>query len=48
MPNLCVDVIGNVTTCCDAKAFGLIVFVLKSILCFRYHFHYLPLEIQAV
>ena len=39
MPNLCVGVIGDVTSCRDVEAFGLIVFVLGSVLCFRYRFH---------
>ena len=48
MPELCVGVIGNVTSCRDAEAFGLIVFMLRSIFCFRYDFHYLLFEVWAV
>ena len=48
MPDLCVDVIGNVTSCHDAETFGLIVFVLASVFCFQYHFYYLLFEVQAV
>ena len=32
MPDLCVGVIGDLTSCRDAEAFGLIVFVLGSVL----------------
>ena len=39
MPNLCVSVIGNVTSHRDIEAFGLIVFVLGNILRFWYCFH---------
>ena len=39
MSDLCVGVIGDVTSCRDAEAFGLIVFVLGSVLYFWYHFH---------
>ena len=34
MPDLCVGVIGDITSRHDAKAFGLIVFVLGSVFCF--------------
>ena len=46
MPDLCVDVIGNITFHCDAEAFGLIVFVLESVLYFRNHSHYLPSKFE--
>ena len=36
MPDLCVGIIGNVTSRRDAEAFGLIVFVLGSVLFFWY------------
>ena len=39
MLDLCVDVISDLTSCRDAKALGLIVFVLGSVLCFRNRFH---------
>ena len=39
MLDLCVGVISNVISCRDAEAFGLIVFVLESVLCFWYGFH---------
>ena len=39
MPDLCVGVIGDVTSRRDVEAFGLIVFVLKSVLYSRYNFH---------
>ena len=47
MPDLCVGVIGDVTSRRDAEAFGLIVFVLGSVLCFRYRSHYLLLKLRA-
>ena len=34
MPDLCVSIIGNVISCYDAEAFGLIIFVLGSFLFF--------------
>ena len=40
--------INNLTSCRNAKGFALIVFVLGSVLCFWYRFHYLPLKVQAV
>ena len=39
MPDLYVNIIGDVTLCRDAETFGLIVFVLGSVLCFWYRFH---------
>ena len=48
MPDLCAGVIGNITSCCDAEAFGLIVFVLGSVFYFWYCFHYLFFEVQTV
>ena len=39
MLDLSVGVFGNVTSRHDAEAFGLIVFVLESVLCFWYYFH---------
>ena len=50
MADLCVGVIGNVTSCCNAEAFGLIVFVLGSVLFFRYHFSIIltDLRVRAV
>ena len=47
MPDLCVGVIGDVTSRHDAEAFGLIVFVLKNVFCFWYHSHYLLLKLQT-
>ena len=47
MPDLCVSVIGDVTSHRDAEAFGLIVFVLGSVFCFWYHSYYLLLKLQA-
>ena len=47
MLDLCVSVIDNITSRRDARAFGLIVFVLGSVFCFWYHSHYLLLELQA-
>ena len=39
MPDLCVGVIDNINFYCDVEIFDLIVFVLRSILCFWYCFH---------
>ena len=39
MPNLCVDITSDVTSCHDAKLFGLIVFALNNVFCFWYCFH---------
>ena len=39
MPDLCVDVIGKVISCRDAKLFGMIVFLLGSVFCFWYCFY---------
>ena len=47
MPDLCVGVIGNLTSRRDTEAFDLIVFVLGSVFCFWYHFHYLLLKLRA-
>ena len=47
MPDLCVGIIGDVISRRDAKAFGLIVFMLKSVFCFCYHSHYLLLKLEA-
>ena len=47
MLDLCLGVIGNVTSRCNAEAFGLIVFVLESVFCFQYHSHYLLLKLRA-
>ena len=48
MPDLCVGVIGNITSCCDAEVFGLIIFVLKNISAFDIVFTYLLLEVRVV
>ena len=48
MPDLGIAVIGDVTSRCDAEAFGLIVFVLERVFYFWYQSHSLPLEVQAV
>ena len=39
MLDLWIGVIGDVTSCRNAEAFGLIVIVLESVFCFWYCFH---------